>query len=41
MSSLLRFIAGIGEIIVFITPLTLVMGIINAIKNRMKNQRDI
>lgn len=32
MGSILRFIADIGEITMFITPLTLVIGIINAIK---------
>ncbi|WP_411168189.1 hypothetical protein ACH36K_13785 [Clostridium sp. MB05] len=32
MSSLLKFIAGMGEITMFVTPLTLVIGIINAIK---------
>lgn len=32
MMELLKFIAGIGEISVLITPLTLVIGIINAIK---------
>ena len=32
MSSLLEFIAGMGEITIFITPLTLVIGIINSIK---------
>ncbi|MDZ5010714.1 hypothetical protein GNF77_17805 [Clostridium perfringens] len=32
MSSLLKFIAGMGEITMFVTPLTLVIGIINAKK---------
>lgn len=32
MNSVLDFIAGIGEIFSFITPLTFVIGIINAIK---------
>lgn len=32
MIEILEFIGGIGELAVFITPLTLVIGIINAIK---------
>ncbi|WP_312653445.1 hypothetical protein [Proteiniclasticum sp.] len=29
---ILEFISGIGEVLIFITPMTLVVGIINAIK---------
>ncbi len=29
---ILEFINGIGEVLIFITPMTLVVGIINAIK---------
>lgn len=32
MGALLGFIAGIGELTMFITPLTLTIGIINSIK---------
>jgi hypothetical protein len=32
MEEILKFITGIGELAVFITPLTFIIGIINAIK---------
>lgn len=32
MGEMLKFVAGIGSIAIFITPLTLIIGIVNAIK---------
>ena len=34
MNEILKFIAELGELFVFITPLTLVIGIINAVKKQ-------
>ncbi len=39
MSDILRFIAGLGEITIFITPLTFTIGIINSIKKSDKEAK--